>query len=63
MVPSDLHILVSLPPLLEYGLDLEIHFKQIEYSKAGPMSPQRLGYKKALACVLGALSHSFTHLL
>lgn len=59
VVPGDLHLLVVMSPPLEYGLDLAVHFKQIEYSKNRTMSPRRLGYKKALAYVWVS---SFTHL-
>lgn len=58
MIHGDLHLLVIMSPPLEYGLDLAIHFKQIEYSKNSTMSPRRLGYKKALAYVLGILFNS-----
>lgn len=58
VIPGDLHLLVVMSPPLEYGLVLAIHFKQIEYSKNSTMSPRRLGYKKALAYVLGILFHS-----
>lgn len=63
MVPNDLYLLLFMPPPFECHLDLVTHFSQIEHSKSDTMSPQRLGYRNVVASLLGALSHSFTHLL